>query len=93
MIRKFMECESCSAKSGSPELCNSCYNNRLLISHLENEVPKKRKIRVSFKTTRNLFTLGFAWNNDSSNQWMIAILVGCISMEILWDKSNNQYYA
>ena len=31
---QFMECATCAAKPGSPELCKACYNNRTLINHL-----------------------------------------------------------
>lgn len=28
MKREFQECKSCSEKSGTPTLCDSCFNNR-----------------------------------------------------------------
>lgn len=31
---KFMECDSCRAKPGSPDLCKGCLHNRTLISKL-----------------------------------------------------------
>lgn len=34
----FMECSSCSAKSGTPTLCASCFHNRALVSKLQGEL-------------------------------------------------------
>jgi hypothetical protein len=31
----FVECDSCRAKSGSPDLCSGCLSNRHLISQLK----------------------------------------------------------
>ncbi len=34
---QFIECETCKAKPGSPELCASCLNNRSVIDKLKNQ--------------------------------------------------------
>lgn len=35
--KKFMECDTCRAKPGSPELCKGCLHNRKLINKLNNQ--------------------------------------------------------
>lgn len=37
MNLEFKECESCSAKPGSPTLCESCLHNRTVISDLNKD--------------------------------------------------------
>lgn len=39
---EFIECESCRAKPGSPELCQSCFQNRTAIAHWKGEVHASR---------------------------------------------------
>lgn len=39
----FEECDYCHGKSGSPRLCNSCINNRDLISHLRTQIAEAEK--------------------------------------------------
>ena len=41
---------------------------------------------IKVKTTRDLFCFGLAWKNDASYEWMVAIIIGCISIEIKWKK-------
>lgn len=36
--REFMECDTCRAKPGSPQLCRGCLNNRSLIESLESKL-------------------------------------------------------
>jgi len=36
-LQEFRECDTCAAKSGSPNLCGPCLNNRALISQLEGD--------------------------------------------------------
>lgn len=35
--KKFIECDTCRAKPGSPTLCSGCLHNRALISKLKKE--------------------------------------------------------
>lgn len=45
----FVECDTCRAKAGSPQLCNGCLHNRSLLQKLEQAVCCKychAKIRV-----------------------------------------------
>ena len=44
---EFMLCESCAAKTGTPTLCQPCYNNRCLIGQLERQVEKFQQPTVS----------------------------------------------
>lgn len=43
---EFMECDTCSSKSGSPELCQGCLHNRAVISRLYNEAVKEERARL-----------------------------------------------
>jgi hypothetical protein len=47
MIEKkleFIECDSCRVKPGSPLLCESCLNNRNVISELKDQIRNKGEI-------------------------------------------------
>ncbi len=33
--KQFLECDTCRAKPGSPQLCNGCLHNRTLIGKLQ----------------------------------------------------------
>lgn len=43
MNTKFVECDTCRAKPGTPTLCNGCINNRLTIMQAEEEYAKLQK--------------------------------------------------
>jgi len=45
---KFVECDTCRAKPGSPVLCNSCLSNRALIEKLRDEAGKPQPKRVDY---------------------------------------------
>lgn len=46
MTRKFVECDVCASKPGTPTLCDSCYTNRGVIEELENAV-KELQIQLA----------------------------------------------
>ena len=39
-VIKFMECDTCRAKLGSPALCDGCLNNRWLADRLSEQIEK-----------------------------------------------------
>jgi len=48
-------------------------------------IKKKTMNKVKVKTTKDLFAFGFAWRNESSDHYMLAIIIGCIAIEIRWN--------
>ena len=43
---KFIECDACAAKPGTPMLCAGCLQNRLVIEQLKRERDEARAARV-----------------------------------------------
>lgn len=41
---RFMECDNCRVKPGSPILCDSCYHNRRLIDDLQRRLSEIEKL-------------------------------------------------
>ena len=49
---EFQECETCRAKSGSPELCGSCLNNRAVIDEQRKTI---KSLSADLGLVRSLF--------------------------------------
>lgn len=42
---EFVECPSCAAKRGSPNLCEPCYSNRASINALKDRLGREQRTR------------------------------------------------
>ncbi len=65
MELEFVECVVCKAKPGSPPLCESCLNNRAVISHLRARV--KHLGRFAGTATDDLY---YAANCTCTKPWL-----------------------
>lgn len=44
-MEDFMECATCAAKPGSPQLCKACLHNRKLVSDLRRAARKTKEMK------------------------------------------------
>lgn len=58
---EFMECDSCRAKPGSPQLCTGCLNNREVIEKLKPEINPFTNKNIHFHGVHPCYNNPCSW--------------------------------
>lgn len=95
-MKKFQECDSCSAKPGSPTLCNGCLANRALIEEIEssknNAYWERNQLVVALS---KLYPAWLGWHREADweDEWRNIVYITIPTRELCMKMVQGGYMA